>query len=124
MQSSFQTYRVGEAGERPWGQWRVLDIQPNVVVKKLFLNPHSRISLQRHQYRSERWIVINGTATVRCGDDTVQLGVGESASIPCGSIHRLSNETAEPLCLIEIQLGEVLSEEDIERFNDDYGRTE
>ncbi len=124
MQPSFHTYRVGEAGERPWGLWRVLDIQPNVVVKKLYLNPYSRISLQRHKFRSERWIVINGTATVRCEDTVTHLGVGESASIPCGNIHRLSNETAEPLCLIEIQLGEILSEEDIERFNDDYGRTE
>lgn len=124
MQPSFHTYRVGEAGERPWGLWRVLDIQPNVVVKKLFLNPYSRISLQRHKFRSERWIVINGTATVRCEDTVTHLGVGESASIPCGNIHRLSNETADPLCLIEIQLGEILSEEDIERFNDDYGRTE
>ena len=124
MQPSFHTYRVGEAGERPWGLWRVLDIQPNVVVKKLFLNPYSRISLQRHKFRSERWIVINGTATVRCEDTVKHLGVGESASIPCGNIHRLSNETADPLCLIEIQLGEILSEEDIERFNDDYGRTE
>lgn len=102
----------------------MLDIQPNVVVKKLFLNPYSRISLQRHKFRSERWIVINGTATVRCEDTVKHLGVGESASIPCGNIHRLSNETADPLCLIEIQLGEILSEEDIERFNDDYGRTE
>lgn len=124
MQPSFHTYRVGEAGERPWGLWRVLDIQPNVVVKKLYLNPYSRISLQRHKFRSERWIVINGTATVRSEDTVKHLGVGESASIPCGNIHRLSNETAEPLCLIEIQLGEILSEEDIERFNDDYGRTE
>lgn len=124
MQPSFHTYRVGEAGERPWGLWRVLDIQPNVVVKKLYLNPYSRISLQRHKFRSERWIVINGTATVRCEDTVKHLGVGESTSIPCGNIHRLSNETAEPLCLIEIQLGEILSEEDIERFNDDYGRTE
>lgn len=122
MLPSFHTYRLGEAGERPWGQWRVLDIQPNVVVKKLFINPRGRISLQRHQYRSERWIVINGTATVRCGDDISHLQVGESACIPCGTVHRLSNETAEPLCIIEIQLGELLSEEDIERFNDDYGR--
>ena len=122
MPSSFHLYRAGEFGERPWGQWRVLDVQPNVVVKKLYLNPKGRISLQRHKYRTERWIVISGTATVRRGDEISQLSVGESVLIPCGSLHRLSNETCEPLCLIEIQLGELLSEEDIERFTDDYGR--
>ena len=68
MKESFTTYTVGEKGERPWGTWQVLDLQSHVVVKKLLLVPGGRISLQRHNFRSERWIVTEGVATVRLDD--------------------------------------------------------
>ena len=116
------TYNVGEKGVRPWGEWQVLDMQPHVVVKKLLLCPGGRISLQRHQHRTERWIVTAGVATVLCDNNLMHLNVGESIMIPCGSIHRLSNNGTAPLALIEVQIGNYLSEEDIERFSDDYGR--
>ncbi len=122
MKESRITYTVGEKGSRPWGEWQVLDLQSHVVVKRLLVYPGERLSLQRHQYRTERWIVTEGVATVRCDNNRMHLNVGESIMIPSGSIHRLSNQGTEPLALIEVQIGSYLSEEDIERFSDDYGR--
>ena len=122
MKESRITYHVGETGTRPWGEWQVLDLQSHVVVKKLLVYPGGRLSLQKHQYRTERWIFTEGVATVQCDNNLMHLNVGESIMIPCGSMHRLSNQGTAPLALIEVQIGNYLSEEDIERFNDDYGR--
>jgi len=102
----------------------VLDLQSHVVVKKLLVVPGGRISLQRHNHRTERWIVTEGVATVRLDDVVTRLKVGQSIMIPCGSLHRLSNDGDVNLALIEIQIGDFLSEDDIERFKDDYGRVE
>ncbi|MDO5472893.1 MAG: phosphomannose isomerase type II C-terminal cupin domain [Akkermansia sp.] len=124
MKATNITYSVGETGERPWGQWQVLDLQSHVVVKKLLVLPGGRISLQRHNHRTERWTVTEGVATVRLDDVVTRLKVGQSIMIPCGSLHRLSNEGDVPVSLIEIQIGDFLSEEDIERFKDDYGRVD
>ncbi|MBQ3217642.1 MAG: phosphomannose isomerase type II C-terminal cupin domain [Akkermansia sp.] len=124
MKESYTTYKVGEQGERPWGRWQVLDLQSHVVVKKLLVVPGGRISLQRHNHRTERWIVTEGVATVRLDDVVTRLKVGQSIMIPCGSLHRLSNDGDVNLALIEIQIGDFLSEDDIERFKDDYGRVE
>lgn len=124
MKESQITYHVGEKGTRPWGEWQVLDLQSHVVVKKLLVYPGGRLSLQRHQHRTERWIVTEGVATVLCDKNLMHLNVGESIMIPCGSLHRLSNRGTAPVALIEVQIGDYLSEDDIERFNDDYGRTD
>ena len=124
MKESQITYHVGEKGTRPWGEWQVLDLQSHVVVKKLLVYPGDRLSLQRHQHRTERWIVTEGVATVLCDKNLMHLNVGESIMIPCGSLHRLSNRGTAPVALIEVQIGDYLSEDDIERFNDDYGRTD
>ena len=124
MKESQITYHVGEKGTRPWGEWQVLDLQSHVVVKKLLVFPGGRISLQRHKYRTERWIVTEGVATVLCDNNLLHLNVGESMMIPCGCMHRLSNQGTKPLALIEVQIGDYLSEDDIERFNDDYGRVD
>ena len=124
MNTTSITYELGEQGARPWGEWIVLDKQSHVVVKKLLVYPGGRLALQRHSHRSERWIVTEGVATAYCDGIITHLEVGESIKIPCRSIHRLSNDGESPLALIEIQLGNYLSEDDIERFNDDYGRTD
>lgn len=124
MKESYTTYKVGERGERPWGRWQVLDLQSHVVVKKLLVVPGGRISLQRHNHRTERWTVTEGVATVRLDDVVTRLKVGQSIMIPCGSLHRLSNDGDVNLALIEIQIGDFLSEDDIERFKDDYGRVD
>lgn len=84
--------------------------------------PGKRISLQRHRWRSERWITMEGVATVQQGEETLLLPPGEGVLIPRNCLHRISNEGETPISVLEIQYGELLSEEDIERFEDDFGR--
>lgn len=116
-------YYVGqEDKERPWGSWKVLDVMPGIVVKKLVVLPGKRISLQRHKFRSERWVVVEGIATVRADDKLMHLRPSEGVFLPQGSLHRLGNETESPVTLIEIQFGNPLSEDDIERLVDDFDR--
>ena len=115
-------YTAGEHAERPWGRWIVLDVMPRSVVKKLTIYPGKRISLQRHRFRSELWTVVDGVADVLCGHRNFQPRPGEQVFIPRGSLHRLSNTTDSPVTVIELQFGHILSEEDIERFDDDFGR--
>ncbi len=115
-------YSAGEHAERPWGSWLVLDVMPHAVVKKLTIHPGKRISLQRHRFRSELWTVVDGVADVLCHQHASKLHPGEQILIPQKSLHRLSNNGNTPVTLIEIQFGYILSEEDIERFHDDYGR--
>ena len=107
---------------RPWGWFQTIDEGEQFKVKIIHLNPHSKISLQRHKYRAEHWIVILGTARVTCGRKNFSLSENESTFIPSGEKHRLENNTDTALRLIEIQTGERLEEADIERFDDDYGR--
>lgn len=80
------------------------------------------LSLQKHQHRSEHWVVVSGRATVTRGDKVLMSAANESTYIPAGAVHRLANEEADPLEMIEVQTGSVLLEEDIERLSDDYGR--
>ena len=107
---------------RPWGWFQTIDEGEQFKVKIIHLNPHSKISLQRHKYRAEHWIVILGTAKVTCGRKNFSLSENESTFIPSAEKHRLENNTDTALRLIEIQTGERLEEADIERFDDDYGR--
>lgn len=102
----------------------VLDMAPGLVLKKLVVDPGRRISLQRHAYRSERWVVMQGVATVQRAEEQLVLRQGEEVAIPQHCLHRLSNESTEPIVVLEIQVGGVLSEDDIERFDDDFGRHE
>lgn len=117
-------YNIGDTDTRPWGKWVVLDTAAEAVVKKITVLPGKRLSLQRHKYRSELWVVLDGVANVLCDDKSMQLHTGEWTFIPRNCIHRLSNESADPMTLLEIQYGDQLSEDDIERFDDDYGRTD
>ena len=79
-------------------------------------------SLQKHHHRAEHWIVVSGTARVTCADKEFLLAENESTYIPIGEIHRLENPGKIPLELIEVQSGSYLGEDDIERFDDKYGR--
>lgn len=116
------TYKQGDSANRPWGSWWVYDVMRYAVVKRIEVLPGNRISLQRHQHRSERWIVVEGVASVIRNEEKIIVYPGESVVIPCKCIHRLANEGDSVLVVVEIQYGNFLSEEDIERFNDDYGR--
>lgn len=108
---------------RPWGWYEVLDKGLNFKVKKIYVNPGASLSLQKHMFRAEHWIVVQGEAQVTCGSVKLLLHKNQSTFIPLGEIHRLANPGKEPLELIEIQTGSSLNEDDIIRFEDDYGRT-
>lgn len=108
--------------ERPWGTWTVLWEGTGYKVKLIEVSPGHRLSLQSHQHRSEHWVVIAGRARVQVGDHVVELSPLESTIIPMGAVHRLANPDSQPLLIVEVQLGDILSEEDIVRFEDDYQR--
>ena len=107
---------------RPWGWFQTLETRDQFQLKVINLNPNSKISLQRHKYRAEHWVVVVGTATVTRGDEIIKLEKNESTYIPIGMVHRLENKTNEKLEIIEVQSGSYLREDDIERFDDEYGR--
>lgn len=107
---------------RPWGYYQTLVRGPNFQVKMISVSQGQRISLQMHQHRAEHWVVVEGCASVECEDRKFKLEADQSTYIPLGSKHRLSNETDQPLRVIEIQSGSYLGEDDIVRFDDMYGR--
>jgi mannose-6-phosphate isomerase-like protein (cupin superfamily) len=91
-------------------------------VKLIEVSPGHRLSLQSHQYRSEHWVVVTGRARVVLDDQVLELSPFESVVIPVGAVHRLENPYPHPLAIVEVQRGEILSEQDIVRFEDDYQR--
>lgn len=107
---------------RPWGWYDSIDEGVRFKVKRIQVNPGESLSLQRHQQRAEHWVVVKGTAEVICGDKTITLIENQSTYIPLGEVHRLSNPGTIPLEIIEVQSGDYLGEDDIERFEDTYGR--
>jgi mannose-1-phosphate guanylyltransferase/mannose-6-phosphate isomerase len=109
---------------RPWGSYESIARGTNYQVKRLHLPPGRRLSLQLHHRRSEHWIIVAGTATVVRGDETLLLKENESVHIPKETRHRLGNDTDAPLEVIEVQTGDYLGEDDIVRFDDDFGRNE
>lgn len=108
---------------RPWGHFDSIDLGKRYQVKKIFVKPGARLSLQRHHHRSEHWVVVQGTAKVKIGNDTKLLTENQSIYVPIGEVHSLENPGIIPLELIEIQSGSYLGEDDIERLEDIYGRT-
>ncbi len=109
---------------RPWGSYDALATGPGFQVKHIEVKPGAALSLQRHRHRAEHWIVVSGVAEVTCDDRVFELQANQSTYIPLGSVHRLRNTTDTPVELIEVQSGDYLGEDDIERFDDIYGRTD
>ncbi len=109
---------------RPWGSYTSLELGDNYQVKRINVNPGARLSLQSHRHRAENWIVISGEAFVTVDDQQFTVTKGERAYIPKGARHRMENKGSEPMSLIEVQNGDYLGEDDIERYEDDYGRTD
>jgi len=107
---------------RPWGKYDSVDAGERFQVKRITVNPGATLSLQKHHHRAEHWVVVTGTAEITCDDDIRILSENQSTFIPLGSVHRLRNPGKIPLELIEIQSGSYLGEDDIERFEDHYGR--
>jgi mannose-6-phosphate isomerase-like protein (cupin superfamily) len=108
--------------ERPWGGFKILDEGHNYKVKKLYVKPGKRLSLQKHHHRCEHWTVIQGTAKVRIDDKETILSVNESTYIEKNQLHRLENIGQDLLYIIETQCGEYLGEDDIIRYEDDFNR--
>ncbi|EFL88353.1 mannose-1-phosphate guanylyltransferase/mannose-6-phosphate isomerase [Ahrensia sp. R2A130] len=108
--------------QRPWGRYVILAERKDHVIKRITVNPGRSLSLQRHKHRSEHWLVQSGVATIELDGVMKTLAIGQSIDIPKGAVHALSNESDKPLVIIEVQMGEHLSEDDIERLEDRYGR--
>lgn len=107
---------------RPWGTYTVLEEGNGFKIKRIVVKPNASLSLQMHHHRSEHWIVVSGTAKVVNGDKELMVYTNESTYIPAGHKHRLVNPGVIDLVLIEVQSGQYLGENDIVRFEDNYGR--
>ncbi|MCM8812893.1 MAG: mannose-1-phosphate guanylyltransferase/mannose-6-phosphate isomerase [Candidatus Omnitrophica bacterium] len=107
---------------RPWGNYTVLGEGPGFLIKRVVVNPLQQLSLQKHTFRSEHWVVISGKARVIRGEDSFVLEPNESLFIPRGKKHRLVNPLQKPLTIIEVQTGATISEDDIVRYADVYQR--
>jgi len=115
-------YKLHRTVARPWGAYTVLQEGPGFKIKRIQVKPGGKLSLQLHHRRSEHWVVVNGDAQVTSGEREYTLCTNESTFIPCETRHRLENKTSEPLVMIEVQCGDYLGEDDIVRFDDQYGR--
>lgn len=108
--------------QRPWGSYTVLQAGPGFKLKRIEVRPGGRLSLQSHACRSEHWVVVSGQATATIDGRVSTLSRNESTYVPLGSKHRLENRAAEPLQIIEVQVGDRVDEDDITRYEDVYGR--
>ncbi len=108
---------------RPWGRYDVLDAGATHQVKRITVEPGKRLSYQRHQRREEFWVIVSGRALFTLDDQESEHGHGEVLVIPRGAKHRVACVSDEPLVFIEVQRGDYFGEDDIERFDDDFGRT-
>ncbi|MFL6720903.1 MAG: mannose-1-phosphate guanylyltransferase/mannose-6-phosphate isomerase [Sphingomonas sp.] len=107
---------------RPWGTYETIADGPRFQVKHIIVDPGEALSLQMHVHRSEHWVVVHGSAEVTVGDEVTILQENQSTYIPAGTRHRLANPGKVPLELVEVQCGTYLGEDDIRRFEDQYGR--
>ncbi|KLK92179.1 mannose-1-phosphate guanyltransferase, partial [Microvirga vignae] len=107
---------------RPWGWYQRIDLGLRFQVKRIYVKPGGRLSLQKHYHRAEHWIVVKGRAEVTVDEKVLVLHENEAAQIPIGSVHRLANPGRIPLEIIEVQVGSYTGEDDIVRIEDSYGR--
>ncbi|WP_010179983.1 mannose-1-phosphate guanylyltransferase/mannose-6-phosphate isomerase [Glaciecola sp. HTCC2999] len=121
-QENRSEYSTHREVHRPWGKYDSIDNGERYQVKRITVKPGAKLSVQMHHHRAEHWIVVSGTAKVTNGDKTFILSENESTYIPVGVVHALENPGKLPLELIEVQSGAYLGEDDIVRFEDNYGR--
>lgn len=120
--SGHEAHRLHRTVHRPWGTYTVLEEGPGFKIKRIEVKPGASLSLQMHHHRSEHWIVVCGVAKVTNGDQEMLVNTNESTYIPAGNKHRLENPGMLSLVMIEVQSGGYLGEDDIVRFEDNYGR--
>ena len=111
-----------EESLRPWGKYQKIYQESGVWVKRLEVAPKGRLSLQKHQYRSEKWIIVHGQGLAIIDEKEVPVNPGSVVDIPLGAVHRIGNPYEQPLVFIEVACGEYLGEDDIIRIQDDYTR--
>ena len=107
---------------KPWGQFTNIFVGKDFQVKELIVNPGAILSLQKHKYRSENWVVVQGKANVTLNKKNISLNKSDSIFIPQGAVHRIENRQKSILKIIEVQTGSYLGEDDIIRIKDIYGR--
>jgi mannose-6-phosphate isomerase len=114
-----------EHSRRPWGTYTVLDESATThKVKTIEVSPGHRLSLQSHAQRSEHWFVVAGEGLVWRDDERISVRSGNAVDIPAGTRHRIECTGLDPLVFIEVQHGTYFGEDDIIRYDDDYGRVE
>ncbi len=107
---------------RPWGYYQTIDLSSRFQVKRIVVKPSAKTSTQIHHHRAEHWVIVEGTAKITKGEETILLHENESIYLPMGIKHRIENPGKIPLHLIEVQSGSYLGEDDIVRIEDEYGR--
>ena len=112
-----------EYTKRPWGNYRKFYQEDGVWVKRVEVNPQSRLSLQKHNKRSEKWIVVAGKGLAIVNDKEIPVEPGVVVDVPLGAVHRIGNDGITPLVFIEVATGSYLAEDDITRLQDDYNRS-
>lgn len=117
-------HKLHRTAYRPWGTYTVLEEGEGFKIKRIEVKPGASLSLQMHHHRSEHWVVVSGQATVINGDREILINTNESTFIPAGHKHRLTNPGKTPCVMIEVQSGNYLGEDDIVRFEDNYGRAD
>lgn len=117
-----EEWKIHREVYRPWGKYDSIDMGDRYQVKRITVNPGSKLSVQMHHHRAEHWVVVSGTANVTNGEKTFLVSENESTYIPIGQVHALENPGKVPLELIEVQTGSYLGEDDIVRLEDNYGR--
>ncbi len=116
------THKIHKTVYRPWGFYTVIAEGKGYLTKKIHVNPGQKLSIQSHNHRSEHWVVAIGTATVIKGDEILTLHTGQSVDLAIGEKHSLQNLSESDVEIIELQKGDILSEDDIIRYEDIYGR--
>jgi mannose-1-phosphate guanylyltransferase len=120
--SGHEAHKLHRTVHRPWGTYTVIEEGPGFKIKRIEVKPGEALSLQMHHHRSEHWVVVSGVAMVVNGAREIMVHTNESTFIPAGQQHRLTNPGKTPCVMIEVQSGGYLGEDDIVRFDDQYGR--
>ena len=112
-----------EISERPWGRYEVLQESATHKVKCIWVSPGKRLSYQRHKFRAEHWFIVAGDADVTIDGVVKRVGAGDSVDFGIGVLHRIHNIGSTEVIFVEVQTGTYFGEDDIERVEDDFGRT-
>jgi mannose-6-phosphate isomerase len=112
-----------DSSVRPWGRYEVLSSSEKHQVKNIYVLPGKRLSYQRHEKRAEHWFIVTGDARITLDGNSFEMSAGDSIDIEIGMAHRIENIGTDELVFTEIQTGTYFGEDDIERLEDDFGRS-